>query len=130
MNCVYLHLQVYFVFDLTPICTALDRLQCFESLADAADSNNPGRTANQMQSTSSGSRNMALSRGLRCCQRVFSWIPVLIIAAVVLWSYYAYVFALCLCEYDTIVFIDTRNLPLTASSQMSQTVAQSAVLTK
>ncbi|CAG5991627.1 palmitoyltransferase ZDHHC15B isoform 2-T2 [Menidia menidia] len=40
--------------------------------------------------------NMALSRGLRCCQRVFSWIPVLIIAAVVLWSYYAYVFELCL----------------------------------
>lgn len=46
---------------------------------------------------------MALSRGLRCCQRVFSWIPVLIITAVVLWSYYAYVFALCLCEYYTIV---------------------------
>uniref|UniRef100_A0AAX7VHU3 Palmitoyltransferase n=1 Tax=Astatotilapia calliptera TaxID=8154 RepID=A0AAX7VHU3_ASTCA len=39
---------------------------------------------------------MALSRGLRCCQRVFSWIPVLIITAVVLWSYYAYVFELCL----------------------------------
>ncbi|KAF3838188.1 hypothetical protein F7725_009956 [Dissostichus mawsoni] len=39
---------------------------------------------------------MALSRGLRCCQRVFSWIPVLIIAAVMLWSYYAYVFELCL----------------------------------
>ncbi|XP_035983603.1 palmitoyltransferase ZDHHC15B-like isoform X1 [Fundulus heteroclitus] len=39
---------------------------------------------------------MALSRGLRCCQRVFAWIPVLIIAAVVLWSYYAYVFELCL----------------------------------
>lgn len=41
---------------------------------------------------------MALSRGLRCCQRVFSWIPVLIITAVVLWSYYAYVFELCLCK--------------------------------
>ncbi|KAM7000545.1 palmitoyltransferase ZDHHC15B [Tautogolabrus adspersus] len=39
---------------------------------------------------------MALSRGLRCCQRVFSWIPVLIITSVVLWSYYAYVFELCL----------------------------------
>ncbi|XP_061642879.1 palmitoyltransferase ZDHHC15B isoform X2 [Phyllopteryx taeniolatus] len=39
---------------------------------------------------------MALSRGLRCCQRVFSWLPVLIIASVVLWSYYAYVFQLCL----------------------------------
>ncbi|XP_068181563.1 palmitoyltransferase ZDHHC15B [Antennarius striatus] len=39
---------------------------------------------------------MALSRGLRCCQRVFSWIPVIIITSVVLWSYYAYVFELCL----------------------------------
>ncbi|CDQ95005.1 unnamed protein product [Oncorhynchus mykiss] len=38
---------------------------------------------------------MALSRGLRCCARVFSWIPVLIITSVVLWSYYAYVFELC-----------------------------------
>lgn len=27
----------------------------------------------------------------------------LIITAVVLWSYYAYVFALCLCKYDTLV---------------------------
>ena len=44
--------------------------------------------------------NMALSRGLRCCQRVFSWIPVLIITSVVLWSYYAYVFELCLCKYE------------------------------
>uniref|UniRef100_A0A671K4V0 Palmitoyltransferase n=1 Tax=Sinocyclocheilus anshuiensis TaxID=1608454 RepID=A0A671K4V0_9TELE len=38
---------------------------------------------------------MALSRALRCCQRVFSWIPVIIISSVVLWSYYAYVFELC-----------------------------------
>ncbi|XP_028671239.1 palmitoyltransferase ZDHHC15B [Erpetoichthys calabaricus] len=39
---------------------------------------------------------MALSRGLRWCQRIFSWVPVVIITAVVLWSYYAYVFELCL----------------------------------
>ncbi|XP_067103854.1 palmitoyltransferase ZDHHC15B [Osmerus mordax] len=39
---------------------------------------------------------MALSRGLRCCQRVFSWIPVIIITSVGLWSYYAYVVELCL----------------------------------
>uniref|UniRef100_A0A671M5S3 Palmitoyltransferase n=1 Tax=Sinocyclocheilus anshuiensis TaxID=1608454 RepID=A0A671M5S3_9TELE len=38
---------------------------------------------------------MGLSRALRCCQRVFSWIPVIIISSVVLWSYYAYVFELC-----------------------------------
>uniref|UniRef100_A0A671M149 Palmitoyltransferase n=1 Tax=Sinocyclocheilus anshuiensis TaxID=1608454 RepID=A0A671M149_9TELE len=37
---------------------------------------------------------MGLSRALRCCQRVFSWIPVIIISSVVLWSYYAYVFEL------------------------------------
>lgn len=42
--------------------------------------------------------NMALSRGLRCCQRAFAWLPVLIIALVVLWSYYAYVCELCLGE--------------------------------
>ncbi|XP_072190946.1 palmitoyltransferase ZDHHC15 [Excalfactoria chinensis] len=39
---------------------------------------------------------MALSRGLRCCQRAFAWVPVLIITLVVLWSYYAYVCELCL----------------------------------
>uniref|UniRef100_A0A4W3JIB0 Palmitoyltransferase n=1 Tax=Callorhinchus milii TaxID=7868 RepID=A0A4W3JIB0_CALMI len=38
---------------------------------------------------------MAISRGVWCCQRVLAWVPVLIITLVVLWSYYAYVFELC-----------------------------------
>ncbi|OXB67633.1 hypothetical protein ASZ78_016756 [Callipepla squamata] len=48
---------------------------------------------------------MALSRGLRCCQRAFAWVPVLIIALVVLWSYYAYVCELCLVAYLIIFHI-------------------------
>uniref|UniRef100_A0A8C1LEZ9 Uncharacterized protein n=1 Tax=Cyprinus carpio TaxID=7962 RepID=A0A8C1LEZ9_CYPCA len=52
---------------------------------------------------------MALSRALRCCQRIFSWIPVIIISSVVLWSYYAYVFELCFGKTSQLIHFIRAN---------------------
>ncbi|XP_070554083.1 palmitoyltransferase ZDHHC15B-like isoform X3 [Ptychodera flava] len=40
---------------------------------------------------------------LRSCARVFQWVPVLFISAIVAWSYYAYIIQLCILTVDNLV---------------------------
>ncbi|KAJ7415721.1 hypothetical protein BTVI_37539 [Pitangus sulphuratus] len=70
---------------------------------------------------------MALWRGLRCCRRALAWLPVLLIALLLLWSYYGYVCELCLgvpgvsrCSRCVQVFPVCPDVPVTVSNPVEK----------
>ena len=49
------------------------------------------------------------SKALNVCLAIIRWAPVVFITAVIVWSYYAYVLQMCICEYYVINSYDSES---------------------